>query len=138
MQKSIKFLHNNGYLLICDFFKTGKKEESVLGGGHQLTRFYDTISQYPFNPIKDIDITNETAPNLDIVNEILTNVGLPIWNLLIHTLNNNYRLLSKFLQWKYKKKIDKINRKYFSGLRNAENFSKCKSYRLLLYQRAST
>ena len=111
--------------------------KSVLGGGHELIRFYDKISQYPFNKIKDINITKETAPNLKIVNDFLLNVGLPIWNLLIHYLNTNYPFVSKFLQWKYKKKIGKITRKYFSGARNADNFTNFKSYRLLLYKKVN-
>ncbi len=138
LQNSIKLLNDNGYLLICDFFRTEAKGESVLGGGHKLVRFYDLISQYPFKPIKDIDITKETAPNLDIVNKILTNAGFPIWNLGINFLNNNYHFISKLLQWKYRRKIAKINRKYFSGSRNAKNFAIFKTYRLLLYKKVNT
>ena len=40
-----------------------------------------------------------------------------------------------FKCWKYNKKIEKINRKYFSGTRNADNFENFKSYRLLLYNK---
>lgn len=137
VQKSVKYLNDGGYLLICDFFKINSKEKGVIGGGHKLVRFYDLISQAPLKPIKDIDITNQIAPNLDLVNKFLTNVGQPVWNLSFQFLNSNYPLLSKFIQWKYRKKIERINRKYFSGLRNAENFSRCKSYRLLLYKKVN-
>lgn len=138
LQNSLKFLNDGGYLLICDFFKTEAKGKSALGGGHKLIKFYDLISQYPFKPVKDIDITKETAPNLEIAKNVLTNVGLPIRNLVFHLLNNNYPLLSKFLQWKYRKKIKKIDRKYFSGTRNAENFAIFKSYRLFLYKKINS
>ncbi|MFC1541063.1 class I SAM-dependent methyltransferase [Candidatus Latescibacterota bacterium] len=138
LNNSIQLLNYNGYLLICDFFRTNVKGESALGGGHKLDKFYDLISQYPLKPIKDIDITKETAPNLDIVNKLLTNVGLPVWNIVINFLNNNYHFLSKFLQWKYRKKLAKINRKYFSGSRNAKNFALFKTYRLLLYKKVTS
>ena len=138
LQNSLKFLNDGGYLLICDFFKTDAKGKSPLGGGHKLTRFYDLISQYPFEPTKDIDITKRTAPNLEIVNDCLTNVGLPIWNLVVTWLEANYPFLSKFLKWKYRKKIGNINRKYFSGARNAENFTVFKTYRLLVYRKAGS
>ena len=138
LQNSIKFLNNGGYLLICDFFKKNAKGECVLGGGHELEKFYDVVTQNPFKPIKDIDITEQTAPTLDMVNNILTEVGHPIWNLVDLYLDSNYHLISKFLHWKFRKKIEKINRKYFSGERNAENFAIFKSYRLLLYQKVST
>ncbi len=123
LQNSLIFLNDGGYLLICDFFKTDAEGKSALGGGHKLSKFYDIISRYPFKPVKNIDITKETAPNLTIVNNFFSNVGLPIWNLVISFLNRNYTFLSRFLQWKYRRKIEKINQKYFSGARNAENFS---------------
>jgi hypothetical protein len=110
----------------------------VLGGGHKLDRFYDTVSHYPLRSIRDLDITENTSPNVDILNDILSNVGHPIWNLLTHYMDSNYHLISKFLHWKFKKKIGKINLKYFSGLKNSENFEIFKSYRFLLYQKINT
>lgn len=135
IQNSIEFLNDNGYLLICDFFRTDAEGRSSLGGGHKLVRFYDIISQYPVKLVKDIDITKETAPNLDIVDDSLTNVGLPIWDLLIHFLSTNYPFIFKLVQWKYSKKIEEISRKYLSGARNADNFELFKSYRLFLYRK---
>lgn len=137
LQDSLRFLNDSGYLLICDFFKTDAEGESALGGGHKLSKFYDLISRYPFKPVKDIDITKETAPNLTIVNDFFTDVGFPFWNLVISFLNRNYLIFSRFLQWKYRKKIEKINQKYFSGARNAENFAIFKSYRFLLYKKTA-
>ncbi|MBN2104269.1 methyltransferase domain-containing protein [bacterium] len=137
LQNSVKLLNKDGYLLICDFFKTDAKGKSVLGGGHKLAKFYEFISQYPLIPIKDMDITKETAPNLDIINGFLSNVGFPIWKTLIHFLDTNYHFISRLIHWKYNRKIKKINRKYFSGARNARNFSIYKSYRLLLYKNVS-
>jgi 2-polyprenyl-3-methyl-5-hydroxy-6-metoxy-1,4-benzoquinol methylase len=134
-QNTLKYLNDAGYLLICDFFKTDAEGRSVLGGGHRLSRFYDLISHYPLRQLKDIDMTEQTAPNLNIVNDLLINAGLPIWNLIIQFLNSRSPFFSKILQWKFRKKIEKIHRKYFSGRRNAENFKIFKSYRLLLYQK---
>ena len=136
LQNSLRFLNDGGYLLVCDFFKTDAKRESVLGGGHDLGTFYDCIGKYPLEEIKDIDITRETAPNLEIVNDLLTNVGLPVWNLVNDFLRGRYPWFWKLLRWRYRKRIAKIDRKYFSGERNAENFAMFKSYRLLLYRKA--
>jgi SAM-dependent methyltransferase len=135
LKNSDVFLKNEGHLLICDFFKTGVAGESALRGGHKLSRFYERIAQHPFQQIEDIDITAQTAPNLDLVNDVLQNVGLPIWRLLFQQLDASHPLLSKVAHWRYGKKIDKINRKYFSNLRNAETFAVYKTYRLLLYQK---
>ena len=137
LQNSLKFLNGNGFLLICDFFKLDAKGENYFGGGHKLVKFYNLISQYPFKSIKDIDITRETAPTMDIANDLIINVGYPIWNLVMYYLNSNYRLIYKFIQWKYKEKMKKINKKYFSGAMNSKNFSIFKSYRILLYKKVN-
>lgn len=138
LENSVKFLNDAGYLLICDFFKTNADGKSVLGGGHKLDRFFDTISQYPFTLVRDIDITQETAANLAIVNHFLTSVGLPVWNLLTYFIDNNYPFLSKVLQWKYRKKIEKIQQKYLAGAINVENFKIFKTYRLLLFRKTNS
>jgi SAM-dependent methyltransferase len=135
-ENSLEFLNDGGYLLICDFFKTEATGENYFGGGHKLTRFYELISQTPFEVITDVDITPQTAPCIDIANDVLLNVGHPIWNLIFHYLNSNYPFVAKVLQWKYKHKIEKINKRYFSGSLNAVHFSKFKSYRLLLYKKS--
>jgi len=135
LRQSLNFLTQGGHLLICDFFKTDAKGRSPIGGGHRLSRFYDAISEYPFEPIKDIDITEQTTPNLDLFNAMLTSVGLPIRKLIFYYFDTNRPLISKFLKWKYKEKIEKIDKKYFSDEINAENYKKHNSYRLLLYRK---
>ena len=138
LQKTFSVLNKGGYLLICDFFKTEAVGESFLGGGHRLKKFYNIVSQYSFTKVKDIDITKETAPNHEIVNDILQKVGFPIWNLVLDYLKQRYPLISKLLHWKFRKKQVKINQKYFSGKRNPENFSIFKSYRFLLYKKVDS
>jgi hypothetical protein len=49
-------------------------------------------------------------------------------------IESNYPKLSRFLKWKYEKRLAKINRVYFTGQLTGENFIKFKSYRLLLYK----
>jgi len=135
LENSSQFLKEGGHLLICDFFKTDAPGESALSGGHKLADFYALISRYHFNSIKDIDISRQMAPNLDVVNQLLMDGGLPIWNLVLRFLRANHRFVFRFLQWKFRRKIEKINRKYFSNTRNAESFAIYKSYRLLLYKK---
>lgn len=135
LEQSLAFLNHEGHMLICDFFKTDAPGKSVLGGGHRLSKFYACIADYPFECIKDIDITERIAPNLDLINEMMNEVGMPVWKLLQYSLDSNYPLISKMLKWKYKKKIRTIEQRYFSGERNADNFKKYKSYRLLLFKK---
>jgi SAM-dependent methyltransferase len=133
--KTMSILNNGGHLMICDFFKTDAKVKSALGGGHSLSGFYRKVSSFPLKPVSDIDITKETAPNLALVNDLLQNVGVPIRDLIFYTLDNNHPRLARFIKWKFKKKIEKLDHKYFSGERNAQAFAVSKSYRLLLYQK---
>lgn len=135
LEQTAGLLKDGGHMLICDFFETDAKGESALGGGHKLAEFYETIKKYPFTNVKDIDITKFTSPNLTLIDDILKNMGLPIWELIHEMLRTNYPTGYKLLTWKFRKKIDKINRKYLSGARNGENFEIFKSYRLLLYKK---
>lgn len=138
LRQSLNFLKQGGHLLICDYFKTDARGKKPIRGGHRLSKFYHTISGYPFEPIKDIDITEQTAPNLDLFNEMLNSVGLPIRKMIFYYLDNNRPLISKFLKWKFKGKIEKIDRRYFSDEINAEKYMKHNSYRLLLYRKKNS
>jgi SAM-dependent methyltransferase len=137
VKKTLAFLNQGGYLLICDIFKKETSGESTLPGGHPLTMFYNIVSECPLEPVKDLDITEQTAPTLDIVNDVFEQVVEPSVNLTQRLLDNRYPFMSKFLKWFYRKKIEKINRKYFTGEKTGENFRKFKSYRLLLYKKTA-
>jgi len=138
IQKTLSLLNPNGRMLICDIFKVDSAEKSLISGGHYLSRFLAVISKYPLSLVKDIDITEQTAPSRDIENHICMEVLEPVANLVGKLVDSRYRFLSKLLKWKYKKKIEKIRCKYFGGQRTAENFKKFKTYRLLLYKTTSS
>jgi SAM-dependent methyltransferase len=135
IQKTLALLNPDGQMLICDIFKVDINEKSPISGGHNLTTFLTMMSDYPFELVKNIDITAETAPNRDIENHICKDVLEPVSTLLGKLVQSRYPLLSKFLKWKYRKKIEKIRRKYFGEQRTAEIFKKFKTYRLLLYKK---
>jgi protein-S-isoprenylcysteine O-methyltransferase Ste14/ubiquinone/menaquinone biosynthesis C-methylase UbiE len=132
---TIKFLNKGGQLLICDFFQKDVEGKSVMGGGHELTKFYDLIAQCPFELVKDLDITEETSPTTDIYDDALQKAVRPVVGLVFDFLNDRYPVASKFMRWKYKKQMNKINEEYFSAGRISEDFRKFKSYRLFLYKK---
>jgi len=134
IRKTQGLLNKNGFLLICDIFKRNMQGRSALSGGHYFNNFNEILSMYPFKLEKDIDITNETAPTIDIEHEVFMEVGLPAWDLLDQLLASRYPRMAKFLKWKYKKKIAKLRKKYFNEQRTGANFKKFKFYRLLLYR----
>jgi SAM-dependent methyltransferase len=135
LKKTLTFLNQGGYVLICDIFRKETPGESALPGGHPLTMFYNIVSECLLEPVEDLDITEQTAPTLDIVNDVFKQVVGPSIKLTQRLFDNRHPFLSKFVKWFYRKKIEKINRKYFSSEKTGENFRKFKSYRLLLYRK---
>lgn len=132
LENSQRLLKDGGHVLICDFFKTGAPGRSPLGGGHNLAEFNSLLPDYPFKSIKDLDITRHTAPTMDLVADIMTRVARPIVTTVGRFAQDRYPLICKILKWKYRKKLEKLNYKHFSGTRNAESFSIYKTYRLML------
>lgn len=132
LKNTFRFLNDDGYLLICDVFKRDVKGDSPLGGGHRLTKFYDLIAHYPFEIVKDVDITEQTAPNIEVLDDATKNVAHPVLLSCLRFLKSRYPVASKLLGWRYKKKTNKIYKKYFNEERTGENFKKFKSYRLFL------
>ena len=138
LRKTVGLLNRDGYMLICDFFKKESPWKSIMSGGHPLKMFYDIVSKYPLRLIKDLDITEETAPTIDIIDDALKKAVHPAVILAQQLLDNRYPFMSKFLKWMYRKKIHKINKTYFNGEKTGENFKKFKSYRLLLYKKTNS
>ena len=125
-------LSPGGHVLICDFFKTGAPGRSVIGGGHPIDKFRAALEASGLEVLEDKDITRETAPNLDIVNQMGRELFLPTFRLIGYAFDRNHPWLARLFRWKYQKKIRKINRKYLSGERSGESFARHKVYRLLL------
>jgi len=137
IKKSLDFLNEASYVLICDIFKKDTPHKSPLPGGHSLSTFYNIVSESPLELVENLDITEQTAPNLDLANEVLKEVIEPSVNLGQQLLEDRHPFMSKFIRWLYGKKINKITGKYFGGEKTADNFKKFKSYRLILYKKTN-
>ena len=135
IDKIVSMLPKNGYLLICDVFHKNVTGVSPMRGGHRLDLFENQISKSFLKQITNLDITAETAPTYDFLNQLLNEVVIPISDLSDNYINSNYPKLSKLLKWKYRKKLDKITQVWSSGQLTGENFIKFKSYRLLIYKK---
>ena len=88
-----------------------------------------------FKKTNEIDITNETAPTIDFLNNFCQEVLKPMSEMTSQFLLSNYPLITKIIKWNYKNKIKKIKKRYLSGEVNGESFKKFKSYKLLLYKK---
>jgi SAM-dependent methyltransferase len=137
LDKTIRLLTPAGCMLICDFFKKNTSAKSTISGGHPLNMFYDIVSEYPLTLVEDLDITDATAPTMDVLEDAFSNAVHPTVLLTQQILQNRYPLLSRVAKTFFRKRIAKINRKYFSGSRTGQAFRTFKSYRLLLYRNAA-
>ncbi|HUW19423.1 MAG TPA: class I SAM-dependent methyltransferase [Sedimentisphaerales bacterium] len=138
LEKTCRFLNPGGYMLICDVFSKDIEGKGLQRGGHKLSKFRQVMTKYPFEPVEDLDITEETAPTIDIMGDVLRNVGEPIFHLGLRFLADRYPVAFKFLRWKYGKQVNKMREKYFNGDRTGETFKNFKSYRLVLCRKASS
>ena len=131
-------LKPGGLLLISDFFKSDAPESASLdpgfGGGHPLYEFYASMKQTPFVLVKDEDITRRVSPNMELVNDLLMNRIKPATLAIGRYVESRYPLLVGLTLRLLRKKLEKVNHKYFSGHRSKEVFERYKTYRLLLYR----
>ena len=133
---SAQLLKPHGRVVICDFFKTmaagdGQPGDGVIGGGHRLADFYAALAGAPFDVVNDEDITALMAPNMDIVDELLMHKLKPSGEAIWAYLSDNRRVIARLLKFFLRKKLPKVEKKYFSGLRTGATFAKYKNYRLV-------
>lgn len=135
LENSLRFLNDQGYILICDYFRKKSAPRFRLGGGHYIEEFNNIVPGYPLSKMKEIDITKETSRGIILLNEIVTEVGQPIWNLIFYYLDYCHPRISKFIRWKFRKKISKIERRFFDRKSTPDGFINSQSYRLMLFQK---
>jgi len=134
-----QLLKPGGLLVICDFFKTtahgdGGPGDKSFGGGHPHKEYLETVSRFPFRLMKDEDITKRVSPNLQLLNDWLMNRAKPASQTIHRFLSSNYSISTRLLMWAFRKKLRKLQYKYFSGHRSRETFERYKTYHLLVYR----
>ena len=135
INKILSILDKNGYLLICDVFHKNVSGISPMRGGHRLDLFENEIEKTELIKKTDIDITLETAPTWDFLNQFLNEVAIPISDMSHSYVTYKYPKLIKFMKWKFRNRIDKITKVWLSNELTGANFAKFKSYRLFLYKK---
>ncbi|MEN9659740.1 MAG: hypothetical protein RL571_3205 [Pseudomonadota bacterium] len=124
-------MNKDGKIIIFDFFSKDNVEgNSPLGGGHSIGKFYKTIKEKKFTILSDVDVTENMSGNLTLINNILVDRVIPFSKTLNKFLSNKYPVFFKLFKFIFNKKINKIKYKYSSD-RNAANFIKYKTYRLI-------
>jgi SAM-dependent methyltransferase len=134
-----QLLKPGGLLVICDFFKTashgdGGPGDKSFGGGHPHKDYLETMGRFPFRLLKDDDITRRVSPNLQLLNDWLMNRARPAGLTIHRYLSSNYSWSTRFALWLFRKKLKKLQYKYFSGHRSRETFERYKTYHLMVYR----
>lgn len=128
-----------GLLVISDVFKSdahgdaGPGDKSI-SGGHVLREFYERMRETSFIPLKDEDLTSRVSPNLDLVNDFLMQRAKPAALTLHRYLESNYPVTTRLALRLFRRKLEKLNYKYFCGHRCGTTFERYKRYRLLVYR----
>ena len=135
IDKILSILDKNGYLLICDVFHKNVSGVSPMRGGHRLDLFENEIGKTDLVKKTDIDITLETAPTWDFLNQFLNEVAIPISDMSHSYMKYKYPKLIRFMKWKYRNRLEKIRKVWLSNELTGENFAKFKSYRLFLFKK---
>jgi SAM-dependent methyltransferase len=136
LDTTLRVLAPGGHVMICDIFNRDRKGGGFIAGGHPLKRFQEEIAQRPYVQVVELDITDQTAPNLDLAKQANAEVVAPMWDLVKRGIASNYPLVNRILRWWYKRNIEKVERKLMSGKRNAKNFKKFRTYRLFVYRKS--
>ena len=134
MNKAIDMLNPKGHIIVSDFFKKDLPEKSWLGGGHRYDDWLEQLKIYPVKIIKEEDITENTAPTIDLANDLRQQVLKPIANNVGLLAEDRFPWIAKLLKWKYKKKLEKMRYKHFSNTVTGEHFKKHKKYMFYLFQ----
>lgn len=136
MPKALESLRSGGYIFICDFFSRSEIEgKSPISGGHNIDRFQRYAKELSADLIVEKEITEETAPTIDLLDHFVQQVIAPIGKSISASFVSNYPKIAKFLAWKYKKRLEKLRFKYFENRMNSKNFAKYKTYRLFIYKK---
>lgn len=123
-------LKPGGAILICDFFKRLGKHISPIGGGHKLNHLTEGCENLQLEICEDIDITDQTAPNLDLVNDFMQQVGKPGYEASMKAARRSFPFLTRLARWFFRKRLAKMEYKYFSAQRTGKVFADTKTYRL--------
>ena len=140
LRESARLLKAAGRMVICDFFKTGavprdSVEARLIGGGHALATFYDKVKQSAFDIRRDEEITRLVSPNIDVLNDCLLNTVKPAGETLWRYFSDHYPKLSWLAARLLRRKLARLEDKYFSGRRDGAAFERLKTYHLLVLQR---
>jgi 2-polyprenyl-3-methyl-5-hydroxy-6-metoxy-1,4-benzoquinol methylase len=133
--KAMSLLNPGGHILICDFFKKTEAGPSPVGGGHAFGTWQKYLGTAPFETVVERNITKETAPVLDILNQFNQEVFKPLAESGSIAASARWPLVTRLVRFVFRRDIDKLWRKRFSGRATGAEFERAKVYMIYLLKR---
>jgi ubiquinone/menaquinone biosynthesis C-methylase UbiE len=129
-----RLLKPGGRLVICDMFRgehdgDGAAGDGVIKGGHSLAKFYRLLDESPFRLEQDTDITRQVSPTIDVVCDFLMRRLKPAGDSVHAYLEQRFPVTSWWLKKLLRRRLERFQHRYLSGLYNAKTFERYKSYR---------
>ena len=131
---AVQLLNPGGYIMVSDFFSTDPEGKSKLGGGHDYQQWLGYKDSFPLKLLVEKDITTETSMTLDLVNKLNQEVLKPLWTSVWALAEDRFPVGVKIARKLYRKKLQKLEDKHFTGKRNSELFRKYKKYMFYLFK----
>lgn len=135
LERALELVPEGGHVLISDLFRT-TTERGPIGGGHDLATFRSTLASLPWRVVADHDVTARIAPTFDALDETYRALR-PGYDLLLAQLAAKYPWTYRLARWLFRRRIERYEKKHFSGQRNAAAFMRHKQYRVLLLQKGA-
>lgn len=80
LPKALKLLRENGRVVIADCFRRDSyyaaADSTIVGGGHRITAFRALLDQLPITVEAEEDITEPTAPSVEIEQGLFNVIGM--------------------------------------------------------------
>ena len=133
--KAMSLLKPGGHILICDFFRRPAAGPSPIGGGHSFDEWQTYLKAAPLELVAERDITKETAPVLDILNQFNQEVFKPLAESAGIAASARWPLVTRLGRFVFRRDLDKLWRKRFSGRATGKEFERAKVYMIYLFRR---
>jgi ubiquinone/menaquinone biosynthesis C-methylase UbiE len=133
--KAMSLLKPGGHILICDFFKKTEAGPSPVGGGHAFGSWQTYLKSAPLELVAERDITRETAPVLDILNQFNQEVFKPVAESAGIVASARWPIVTRLVRFVFRRDLDKLWAKRFSGRATGKEFERAKIYMIYLLKR---
>jgi len=125
---------SGGYVMAVDFFITKEIDQSYLSkSGHRLQSFVEESARWGFELVNKEDITPQTAPTMDLYQEIIFGKVFPVCEAVFEFVQRKFPKIYRILTFFMQEKILFLKEKY--SHQDSKTFSKYKTYFILLFKK---